>query len=683
MATATVNENMLPTCPVCFDWYKEPRKLSVCSHSFCEKCIVKYVTTFLKTEQGIGEEFQCPVCRATNPCPSNDKEVDEWVQRLDIDTELLMRLDTQKEGNVKLCVRCQELKRCSEATRFCLDCQEYLCKFCCEIGHGFKTLKNHVIFDRGTEERKSDEKEEAANETLSKYLTCPRHSDSILTLVDKCDNTLCGVQCTIENHSICNPVTEIGLYSSFKQTEETANILTDKFIKLVAISKAIIEQKRKNEIENKKDTFRVCTKIREMRAKLNSQFDALEENISQQCKALTKKYTLSALEDIETLQDINSNIAFSQHLLDKAKQKGSPNLFYVLVNNLQEKLKFYETSILDLRQQCKNYKFDILVKEKLGELLELGPADTDSMVLVKETVGTVALPKYTERKLIKYCAIEKFDTRHIKTEDMKYFPFYTGVAYLPEDRIIFVDNFNGLCCLVSADCSVIASCKLTSVYTASVDGNQPVGVAYTNKGTVAISMPTQKKLVFASVDDNLKILGEVHTKYMPWALSGLRNGDLAVSWSNPHAFGIITLYKYCQFEEKTYFDRDTNGRIFKQCLFMAVDENRQHVIQSCEIDKTVYCFDFRGNPKFTYTHSELVHPQGVSVDADGNIYVCETKKALIHILSPEGVNIQLVTFKEEHLKRPVCVAFKIDAAEFVVTDISDTYRRIYMFRFVH
>ena len=144
----------------------------------------------------------------------------------------------------------------------------------------------------------------------------------------------------------------------------------------------------------------------------------------------------------------------------------------------------------------------------------------------------------------------------------------------------------------------------------------------------------------------------------------LTNGDLAVSWNEPVAFGVLSP-TFVDYEEKLFLDCDKNGRIFKSFDFMAVDEWRHHILQSCNIDMAVYCFNFQGVPKFKYTHDRLGQPGGMALDTHGNVFVCGTTTSTIHILSPEGFLIMLIS--EGCPKNPINLQLNGDGNKCVVT----------------
>ena len=148
------------------------------------------------------------------------------------------------------------------------------------------------------------------------------------------------------------------------------------------------------------------------------------------------------------------------------------------------------------------------------------------------------------------------------------------------------------------------------------------------------------------------------------AIHGLRNNDIAVLWGCPQAFGIITPTGG-SYHEKVYFNQDKGQKKLTSNGFMAVDEAQGHVILPSERDYTIYCYDFEGNQIFAYHDIEIESPRGVTIDGDGNIYVCEKKQGTIIVLSQAGQLIKLI--EDVCLTKPLGIGFKEDEKTFAVT----------------
>lgn len=209
-------------------------------------------------------------------------------------------------------------------------------------------------------------------------------------------------------------------------------------------------------------------------------------------------------------------------------------------------------------------------------------------------------------------------------------------------------------------------------------GNLRYGSCFGNS-TLALSIPSHRKICFVTADRKFTVKGEIECVRIPKAIYGLNNGDIALSWDNPVAFGVISgqLWTY---KEKVYFTDDKSGRKLKSFDYISVDEERQHVIQPCKVDKTVYCFDFDGQPIFKYTSAELKDPGGVGVDYEGNIYVCDTAGVCIHVVSLEGQAVCII--KEGCPKKPLAIGFSIDGKSFAVTQSDRNWASVCFFSIV-
>ena len=212
---------------------------------------------------------------------------------------------------------------------------------------------------------------------------------------------------------------------------------------------------------------------------------------------------------------------------------------------------------------------------------------------------------------------------------------------------------------------------------------RPYCATVIKNGEIAVSIPEKKKICIISADKQLKSTFTVSTKYKPKAIHGLRTGDIAVAFDDRVAFGIISFDDIPEPTEKThvYFSHDKEGRELKNFDYMAVDENRSHVIQPCSTDKSVYCFDFNGNPKFKYQGQDNFNPRCVAVDGYGTIFVCDYiyNNIVIHVVSPTGNALRVIQKSEGCPGSPFAIGFKKNGEEFAVTQAS--WRQVTFFGF--
>ena len=164
-------------------------------------------------------------------------------------------------------------------------------------------------------------------------------------------------------------------------------------------------------------------------------------------------------------------------------------------------------------------------------------------------------------------------------------------------------------------------------------------------------------------------------------MCGLSNGDIAIAWDKPVAFGIISSRTwnckgkvfsgngglgYC---EKVYFTKEMYGRQLHSFQYLAIDEKRGHIIQPCSVEKAVFCFDMDGNPVFRYSNDNLEDPEGVTLDSDGNIYFCETSlDSVHHVVSADGTRITIIDESIGCSFEPLAVGYDKTNNIFAVTE---------------
>ncbi|XP_070556893.1 E3 ubiquitin-protein ligase TRIM56-like [Ptychodera flava] len=129
-----IGEDFL-TCPICLEQYQNPKVLP-CHHSFCRLCLEKLVS---KTGT-----LNCPTCQKSVQLLS------DGVTGLDNNSFLnsMLEVVNKRTGEVsdqseRNCEFCEE----TEASVFCVDCEQYYCDVCIEKIHKkLKLASEHKVF---------------------------------------------------------------------------------------------------------------------------------------------------------------------------------------------------------------------------------------------------------------------------------------------------------------------------------------------------------------------------------------------------------------------------------------------------------------------------------------------------------------------------------------------------------
>ena len=659
-------------CSICLQFYTQPRKLSHCGHVFCENCILTYVSSL---EENVVQNWRipCPFCKASIHGPAERNTLQEWVKSLKLDEELISKVKLHAERQVdetENCSPCKAQGKRNKVSKYCANCHETMCEACSDVHNALKLMKHHKVLDvLKTDPIKGREIEMA--KTLAEYLTCPIHPDRLNEFHCQDDDVLICATCVAADHRKCISVVEINGNIASETVKKDANKLKDELLALSTYAEDTIKAKRADNNKLKDQCESISANVGEIRVKLALLLEALEENVNQQTKAITKECTLARDEQIEKVNYVISSLTKLHNLIENAVSDSPFNQLYVIVRMVRKALLTHEGTIVTVGEQCKSLEIRLEQQSILEGLLALNINEPETLAKVEKTETAVVLPQYKEINIARFGTVKNAIKYHIEGNySGGNDPVFSDILFLQNDTLI-IDRYKKYCIMVNKNHELVKCKSLVSGLSRAT---------YMKTGLVALCGEKTKKICFISADKTMNVKSEIVPKYTATALYGLSDGTLAVAWTNPCAFGIILPYGNSGIEN-IYFTKDNAGRELKSFEYMAVDSKRGHVIQPCTESKAVYCFDLEGNPQFSYANDNLKKPRGVAVDKFGNIFICDSESSSIHVITSSGSAIQII--KEGCPKRPLAISFNSDFDQFAVTNEAKDWCEVAFFTQSH
>ena len=680
MAEASDDADVGLVCSLCLKQFVNPRKLPDCGHCFCEACLITYMTKS-NNNKGLENKLKCPVCTKYNTLPE-EIAIKEWVMMLETNCVNGQRNRRKEQDG---CASCKSLGRESKPTIFCLDCLEKLCQVCSEIRHTYKPMKHHKYINI----EKSFKNDDGAKtiSMLSEYLdpTCDSHPDKAINYYCRDNEVFCCGSCRLTDHTKCNSVLKVKELVEKESANREKKYINDLISNLSKYAETVVKTIKSCATDNKKQVEDIGRHLKEIRTKINQIMDSLEEAINDQARAMAMQHALMTTEVTDRLKEMTDNLQVYKGLTETIDAYGSGFHQCIISKNLMCKIRDQESAILDTTHAFRLTELSLKPHIPLLEILQIGLNDTHKLAYVEEQAVYNRLPTYERAPLLEYDKITKTCHKYVQGnykggDD----PYYSPLVFLPNNDFILIDTDNdeGYCILAKEDGTVVASRDFKYCADTSTGSRKPYCATVIKNGEIAVSIPEKKKMCIISADKQLKSTFTGSTKYKPMAIHGLRTGDIAVAFDDPVAFGIISFDDITEPTEKihVYFSHDKEGRKLKTFDYMAVDENRSHVIQPCTRDKAVYCFDFNGSPKFKYKGKGNFDPSGVAMDGYGSIFVCDRINHAIHVISPAGNALRVIQESEGCPSWPLAIGFKKNGEEFAVTSCS-SYCQVTFFGF--
>ena len=565
------------------------------------------------------------------------------------------------------CASCRSLGRSEKAVKYCINCMECMCQQCLNICHTPKPMRHHKFSDIGSQLDKSTDDLDLLQK-MSTLVACPSHPNETIKFHCLDHDTFCCTHCIVVDHRKC-----IKVIDTEKQViggEVKGEMLKIKGSVSSALEEAndILEQMQLRAQSYDKQTLTIAETLNEIRGRINKLLDDLESKCNKTAKTLCINETLKIEHTMDRLKTEIAALETHASLVTKIDECGSASHQYIARITSKEKLKDFEIMLEETASNFQSSNVSLKQEKLLKMFFSLDENDIVKLGSVVKSPDKPLSSQFNTNGRLERCTFNKTAEKKVKANySCSNHQNYSSIVCLPNNQLVLLDSCNdsGNLLLVSEDGKVLSSCDFVSY--GATSNSKPYCITVTKpEGLIALSLPEQKKICSVSTTDGqLNITDKViQTKHKPGAIFGLKNGNLAVAWRDPAAFGIIEIHAAsADKEDKVYFCKDKAGRSLESFEYMAIDEERSHVIQPCKTDRAVYCIDFNGNPKFKYTNPELDYPRGVAVDRDGNIYVCDYLPSCIHVISPTGSASRLI--KDEW--RPLAIAFNKDGDRFAIT----------------
>ena len=346
------------TCDKCDKFYVDPRML-LCLHSFCLECLEKELET-----QETQSSLHCPSCKEKVTLTENGVS--------DIPRDLhkanegnIARIREKVEDADDFCDNCGKTDSTGKAVAYCIECEDYLCKFC-EGKHGKRRITaDHSLITIGDMSAKA-----YTPTSMGKFyqpqMFCQQHKAHPLdTYCKECQELIC-IACMNFDHDKhreqCKHIErvakgEIESLQAYQGDIETAVASLDTAI---AKCKENIEkvEARKREVDSA-----ITNSLEQARKALLTQTEAIR---------FSKRAGLEA--QVDQLQRVRDGLSFAFKMIADTQSHSPAHLLStksVLAERTENMQREYQVSNLSPSQSSK-FLTDISDQPIINKIISLG-----------------------------------------------------------------------------------------------------------------------------------------------------------------------------------------------------------------------------------------------------------------------------------------------------------------------
>ncbi|XP_060584049.1 uncharacterized protein LOC132740208 [Ruditapes philippinarum] len=546
-------------------------------------------------------------------------------------------------GRVKetLCQPCLSKDKQTVADKFCSTCNEFQCNDCSNVHNVLNILINHELVSV-----------KETNATSISFIMealdiCDQHQKHFKFFCED-ENILCCSTCAIVNHRKCHSVVEIEKIAG-KMTS-VGSKLGEKLLEAREDAEGIARHIRSSKDQLAKDIKEIHVKVRRMRDEVMRMFDDLEDFVIKRAETLqreTSEYlTMKQTQNDKHLVDVTSCL----ETIESIFKNGTPVQKYIAEQKMESKIN---ALCRNIRKECQNL-MTVNISFHFDETLKLPPLP------VTEYVPAQLLLKYYRQKDLNSVNMAMTLTQVSaivldKSGDDIDEPFYTGIDFLPDGRLVAVDNTNKRCLVYNEKLEKVGSHQLSYI---------PLSVVVVSEEEVAITRGNEYSIEFLHVSKCNEITSSktcrVKSKYYSICMKDDKQFVVG-TFGEPKPVRIVSMTGEehdfsVNFPNKTYPIGTSASTYINSSDKVVITDRDEHTVCICDI-KTDTRVEVKDNL--------IQEPRGVTVGPFDTILVCSNKTNTIVQISQTG---QMLSSYNIDMKYPYRVCVSRDKSCLVVTN---------------
>ena len=569
---------------------------------------------------------------------------------------------------------------------YCPKCVEFYCQSCLAVHRRMAATERHKIL------LGSDMPACQADKPV-KYRLCDKHDgeDKDRYCFDH-GITMCGI-CLIRDHKQCQ-VKEVSEASkSFNMSAEKTSFSADVGL-LLKHAKETSQSIKSNKTRLEKKKQDILTEAQKQRDELVKKVHQSYQDFSGEVTSLFKDHTSTLSAQQSALDDIVSEItAIMQSLQQSGTKKQNGQKQFLELQYLAEKVRLCEDRIklLNLKHidvSCTlntNIQPLLLTKNKFGEL------SLQTAVFQGSTEFPSIQYPYTRPRQDLHSTVPGSGARGGHTvQSVKLMPLNKINVTIPDDKsncgiwgiditvdgnMLLTDHCNCKVKLFTPDGKLLSSLTPPGV---------PIDVTVINKSEAAVSM-LDKQIGIINITDSghLALKRIIKTKHYVWGITAFDNSLIVTfdtSTEIPRSVQMIDMRGKVLGTAKT----DSRGKDLFGCagfLTTCSSDDGYTLIVADRDKQTITVLDIGTGKVVKICDVKGKQPVGVTVDDNGNVYVCY-RSGEISVWSRDMQVETLLTPGSDYLLCPLAIAYNRRRSELVVTsDAADTVYRNFIYRY--
>ncbi|XP_063412546.1 uncharacterized protein LOC134695257 [Mytilus trossulus] len=544
------------------------------------------------------------------------------------------------------CTLCNDDGTSTEAVRWCIECEVFLCSDCEKHHKKSRSSKAHNTMstkDYHNLPKFMQDISSQCRDHKKKYeLYCSFHA---------CP---CCVTCITDKHKKCQEMKPLS--DVLKQVKSSASVqLFEKDLKDVKENlEEIIKYLNSRNNTSTEQKTNAAEQIRSMRKSIDDFLDKLEQKVlddleTKQSKLKSKMNTL--LQQLKTQANQMSQL---QREFSKMTQYATELQMYVGLREIEKTTSEAAKHLEDLKSggSLDEANLELTISSELQSILK----DVKSFGDININTSPFTLQLKAVRKdQAQYLVPTTPSIEQIK-------PSFLRQLTIPENR----KNNNIISCRILPDGKYLildSPFGRSNLLLFSNDGlfirevvkftGPSSDTCFVRNNTVALTLRSEKQIALVDVEKN-KILKSINISHLCDTVAS--DGQILVVSSVDKSTIVNlndmshTILEGVVAKKVALFKGNIYGTLFKGNIYGTLFKG--NIYGTNHSENKVCCYKSTGEPLWTFMHDDIVYPQGITLDKNGFVYVVSQYNNRVVVVSPDGKTCKTILSEADGMNDP-------------------------------
>ena len=336
-------EDGLTNCPICFERYKTPKYLP-CLHTFCEECIQNFIVSVLSKQKASVGKINCPICRCVVSKPDGI-ENEHLGKNLPSNHLIVSIMDSQRFKEHQICNACERENESENASRWCVECRDFLCENCASTHRKYRNSIDHKIVGLS---------EVGDTFVPTDSAQCGKHLDKKLEAFCSDHSVACCIICVTIEHRKCDKVGTVADAAKELRSSPMIKDLEKSFSEMGTKLHNLSQERQLNIADFRNTSDKVKKHVKEICARAHSHLDDIESETLKELSA-TEKEVIPELESMRDELECQRSVATNNlTILQHGLQYASDAQFLNEIQKLKEQKSRLEVGVQNAMKSQKN-----------------------------------------------------------------------------------------------------------------------------------------------------------------------------------------------------------------------------------------------------------------------------------------------------------------------------------------